>query len=185
MNHIDEMLQNLLRESEQQLPYRPNSVRKDLDFRHIPQMIYSDPCVFLKNCISGKEEYICCLFNCYYAKYNPVYYPDDPKVFTPEDFRIFLKEIDDKKRILFISLPEEFMGSSEYCTAYVLAYWLYDSKITDLQFFTIEDTSYGRKTIGFISNNLEHKRIERSTGKLDDDIGRVLEHAFSNHCPQP
>lgn len=185
MNNVDEMLYHLLKESEQQLPYRPNTVRKDLDFQFVPQMVYSDPAAFLKNCISCKEEFVCSLFNFYYAKYNPVYYPDNPKDFAAGDFRVFMKEIDDNKRILIISLPEEFMGSSEYCTAYVLTYWFDDSKIAGLQFFTIEDTSYGWKTIGFISNNLEHKRIARSTGKLDDDIGRVLEHAFSNHCPQP
>ena len=178
MNSVDEMLQNLLRESEQQLPYRPNTVRKDLDFSYIPQMVYSDPCIFLKNCIRNKEKYICSLFNCYYTKYNPVYYPDDPKVFTPGDFRIFLKEIDDKKRILLLSLPEEFMGSSEYCAAYVLTYWLDDSKLTGLQFFTIEDTSYGWKTIGLISNNLERKRIARSSGKLDEDIRLIVDYAF-------
>lgn len=48
MNSVDEMLQNLLRESEQQLPYRPNTVRKDLDFSYIPQMVYSDPCIFFE-----------------------------------------------------------------------------------------------------------------------------------------
>lgn len=185
MDHIDEMLQNLLRESQQQLPYRLNTVRRDLDFTHIPQMLYADPYLFLENCINGKEEYICSLFHCCYSKYNPVYYPDDSKVFTPGEFRVFLKEIDDNKRILLISLPDEFMGSSEYCTAYVLAYRLDGSKITDLQFFTIEDTPYGWKTIGSVSDNLEHKRIARSTGKLDEDIELVLEYAFSDQCRQP
>lgn len=173
-----EKLYNMIKESEERLPFKPNTVRKDLDFHAMPHTAYNNPTNFVLNCINGREEFICDMFNLYYASMNSKRYPLEPRVFLPTEFSIRRNVLDSAKELIYITLPDEFAESLEFCRAYVLTYTRNDNQINNFKFFTIEDSMYGWKNLGYITETGVHKRFAHPTGCMDDHLRIICQTAF-------
>ncbi len=173
-------LKGLVEASARELPFQRNHVREDLDFEIIPKMVYNDGTKFIANCISGKEDFICYLFNHYYEMMNPVYYRDVPKRFKPVDFYVGMRCIGSNKHLLFVRLPDEFMGSLEFCKCYAIAYKTYEDQVQNLRFFCVQDSAYGWHRIGEVDRDGNSKFITRSSGNISEEINQICTLAFQN-----
>ena len=173
-------LKELVEASARKLPYQRNHVREDLDFEIIPNMVYNDGPKFIDNCLSGKEDFICYLFNNYYEMMNPIYYQDDPKHFRPVDFHVGVRSCGQDKHILFVQLPDEFMGSLEFCRCYAVAYETYNDQINNLRFFCVQESAYGWRRIGEIDRDGNSKFITRSSGNIAEEVDQICRLAFQN-----
>ena len=176
---VMDKLRALMEESNKTLPYAPNHVRQDLDFTVVPQMVFNNGPVFIENCVNRKEEYICDLFNQYYEKTNPIDCRDDPKSFSVSDFYVGHFEMDSANSYVVVSLPDEFMGSREFCRAYIITYTERQGQKENIQFFAIADSAYGWLRIYRISEKGEQTIIGHPTGKLAEDIKQILTVAFA------
>lgn len=176
---VMDKLREMMDESNKFLPYVPNHVRQDLDFTIVPEMVYNNGQVFIENCLNWKEEFICDLFNQYYEKMNPIYYKDDPKLFSVNDFYVGHREINPGHHYVIVSLPDEFMGSREFCRAYVITYTEKQDKQENIQFFAVADSSYGWLRIYQITESGEQVFLERASGKLSTDVEIIVKTAFS------
>ena len=177
MDVIDK-LRELMEESDKTLPYVPNRVREDLDFTIIPDMVYANGPMFVENCLNWKEEFICDLFNQYYEKMNPIYYRDDPKTFRASDFNVGHREFSPGNHCIIVSLPDEFMGSREFCRVYVITYLEQQGKKEKIQLFAIADSSYGWLRIYQIAENGNKTILGHPTGKMSEDIELIIKAAF-------
>lgn len=175
---VMDKLREMMEKSDKSLPYVPNHVRQDLDFTIIPEMVYNNGQVFIENCLNWKEEFICGLFNQYYEKMNPIYYHDDPKLFRVNEFYVGHREISSGNNYVVVSLPDEFMGSREFCRAYVITYTENQGKKQRIQFFAIADSAYGRLRIYRIAENGEQIILGHATGKLSEDIELIIRTVF-------
>lgn len=175
------MLYNMINEAGEELPFKPNNVRKDLDFCIMPSIVYNDPTDFILNCINDREKFICDMFIFYYDSMNPRRYPLEPKVFTPAEFSVKHKVWDSSKELLHIALPDEFAESLEYCSAYVITYTKTNNHIGNAKFFTIEDSMYGWKNLGYISELGEHKHLAHPTECIDEDLRIICQISFSEN----
>lgn len=175
---VMEKLREMAKASDEALPYVPNMVRQNLDFSIVPGMVYQDGHRFIDNCLEGKEEFICALFCHYYEKMNPVYYGDDPKVFRSDDFYVGHRVIGEHNHLVVATLPDEFMGSSEFCRAYVIAYSQVQGKKENVQFYAIADSAYGWLRIYRITDSGEQVFLGRATGRLSEDIQVITKAAF-------
>ncbi len=173
-------LKELVEASARKLPYRRNHVREDLDFEIIPNMVYNDGPKFSDNCLSGKEDFICYLFNNYYEMMNPIYYQDDPKHFRPVDFHVGIRHITSDKHLLFVQLPDEFMGSLEFCRCYAIAYETCDGQVKNQRLFCVQDSAYGWRRIGEVDCDGNSKFITRSSGNIAEEITQICTLAFPN-----
>lgn len=173
-------LKELVEVSARELPYQRNHIQEGLDFEIIPKLVYYDGSRFIGNCITGKEEFICCLFNHYYEMMNPAYYQDDPKRFKPADFYVGMRCVGSNKQLLFVQLPDEFMGSLEFCRCYVVAYEAYNNQVQNLRFFCIQDSAYGWRRIGEVDCDGNLKFITRSSGNISEEIDQICTFAFQN-----
>ena len=172
-------LRELMEESDKSLPYIPDHVRQNLDFTIVPEMVYNNGQAFIENCLNWKEEFICDLFNQYYEKMNPIYYRDDPKLFTVNDFYVGHREISSGNNYVVVSLPDEFMGSREFCRAYVITYTECQGKKERIQFFAIADSAYRWLRIYRITENGDQIILGHPTGKMSEDIELIIQVAFS------
>ena len=175
---VMDKLRALMEESDKSLPYIPNHVRQDLDFTIVPEMVHNSGHVFIENCLNCKEEFICDLYNQYYEKMNPIYYRDDPKSFGVKDFYVGHREINSGNHYVVVSLPDEFMGSREFCRAYVITYTEHQGKKERIQFFAIADSAYGWLRIYRITENGDQIIVGHPTGKLSEDIELITKVAF-------
>lgn len=178
MDVMDE-LRSLIETADSSLPYRPNRVRQNLDFSVVPEIVYNDGLTFIKNCMEWKETFICDLFNHYYEKMNSIVYCDDPKMFQVNDFAVYHREISSNNHIIVVTLPDDFMGSSDFCRAYVIAYRQQTEKPDNIQFFAIADSSYGWLRIYRITERGEQIFLNRAAGKLSEDIEGIIKTAFT------
>lgn len=178
MNIMDE-LRKFLATSDDSLPYRPDRVRQNLDFSVIPKMVYNDGPVFIKNCMEWKETFICDLFNHYYEKMNPIYNCDEPKIFQVNDFAVCHREVSSNNHIIVVTLPDDFMVSSDFCRTYVITYRQQAGKTDNVQFFAIADSSYGWLRIYRITERGEQIFLNHAAGKLSDDIEGIIKTAFT------
>lgn len=175
---IMDQLKNMVEASEAELPFRHDQVRKNLDFQVIPQMVYEDGEAFVGRCLKYGEEYVCGMFNTYYAKMNPIHYRDDPKHFAPGDFRVGGLKISEDQRLLYMGIPEETGHSREFCRAYVLTWVKREERLEDIRFYAIMDSDYGWLRLGQVSRDGEVKMVGRASGNLKEDLDRIAKIAF-------
>lgn len=175
-------LYKALQEAERNLPFKPNKVRSILDFQILPRTIYSDAKVFINNCMTDHEKFICSLFNQYYELINPSRYPLSPKSFHEDEFVVHLKKVSPGKNLIQISLPSEFAESMEFCTAYVITYETAGTSIYNERFFGIMDSMYGWKQLVYISPSYEHTYLGHCTENIERDISTICQFAFGNNC---
>lgn len=173
MDQMDE-LKRMLQEAEGELPFRPNSLRKELDFQIMPHLLYANPAAFLHNCLQDREQFLCDLFCRYYSQRIP----QEPKTFHRKAFSVHRKPLGDNRELLYIGLPEEFAESMEFCRAYVLTWQWEADRMVHVRFHTIEDSMYGWKNLGYISPEGEHIRFAHPTGDLPRDLNTICSHAF-------
>ena len=125
-----------------------NNVRFQLDFGMIPKIFYKDPVDFVVRSRRVKGEFICALFSRYYEMLNPMYFPENPKSFSPSDFTV--REISQGKGQYFmvIDLPSEHEGSLEYCTQFIAAWQKGIFGMKKPRLFALERTPLGIMTVG-------------------------------------
>lgn len=171
---VMDKLREMMEESDKSLPYVPDHVRQDLDFTIVPEMVYNNGQVFIENCLNWKEEFFCDLFNQYYEKMKPICCRDDAKLFKANDFFVGHREISYDKNYIVVSLPDEFMGSREFCRAYVITYTEHQGKKEHIQFFAITDSAYGWSRIYRIAQNGNRIILGHPTGKMSEDIELIM-----------
>ncbi len=138
-----------------------NNVRFQLDFGMIPKIFYKDPIDFVLRTRRVQGEYICALVNRYYETLNPMYFPENPKHFTPEDFTV--REIGDKGRsFLVIGLPTDHEGSLEYCVEYYIAYRKGVFGMKSHRLYALERNLGGVMTIGAMNPDGTHTTLGRA-----------------------
>lgn len=98
-----------------------NNVRFQLDFGMIPKIFYKDPIDFVLRTRRVKTDYICALWNRYFETLNPMYFPENPKQFSSEDFTL-REAVQGKLRFVLLALPDDHEGSLEYCTDYFIVW---------------------------------------------------------------
>lgn len=177
MNNLYEAFQT----AERNLPFKPNSVRSILDFQILPHIIYSDATVFINNCMTDREKFICALFNQYYELTNPSRYPLSPKIFHEDDFAVHLRKVASGKHLIQIYLPSEFAESMEFCTAYVITYETAGTSIFNERFFAIMDSMYGWKQLVYISPGYEQRYLGHCTENIERDLHTICQFAFADY----
>ncbi len=151
-----------------------NNVRFQLDFGMIPKIFYKDPIDFLVRTRRVKGEYICALWNRYYETLNPMYFPENPKHFSPKDFSL-RETVSGKGYYLTITLPGDHEGSLEYCTEYIIACrkGLFSLKAPRL--FAVERNLGGVMTIGAMEPDGTHTTLGRA-GTGEENFAMIAAH---------
>ena len=138
-----------------------NNVRFQLDFGMIPKIFYRDPIDFVLRTRRVKGDYICALFNRYYETLNPMYFPENPKSFTPGDFTV--RECDaGKLQFIMITLPKDHEGSLEYCVDYIIAYRKGIFGMKNPRLYALERNLGGVMTIGAMNPDGSHSTLGRA-----------------------
>jgi len=178
MDVMDELRQ-LIRDSRQNLPFKTNNIRCELDFKIVPATLFSDSKKFIDNCMEGREGFICELFNHCYQKTKRSE-DSDEVIFQKKDFALRVIEIADEKMLLYIGLPRDSAGCVEFCYAYIIAFRRKGDMIEDVKFFTLEDSMYAWKRIGTVSADGSHTHIGKPNGNLEDDLCIISGIAFQD-----
>ena len=152
-----------------------NNVRFQLDFGMIPKIFYKDPLDFVLRTGRVKGEYICALWNRYFETLNPMYFPENPKHFSPADFCVREGAVD-KLRFYRITLPGDHEGSLEYCVEYIIAFrkGLFGRK--NIRLYALERNLGGVMTIGAMEPDGTHTTLGRA-GTEDEDLALIQAHA--------
>lgn len=153
-----------------------NNVRYQLDYGMIPKIFYRDPVDFVLRSRRVKGAYISALFNRYYELVNPVFFPDRPKTFRPEDFSV-TESAAGRGRLLRITLPEEHEGSLEYCTEYVIAFGKGLFGVKNPRLYAIERNLGGVMTIGAMEPDGTHTDLGPG-GTVEENLSRIAGTAF-------
>lgn len=151
-----------------------NNVRFQLDFGMIPKIFYRDPVDFILRTRRVKGEFLCALFNRYYETLNPMYFPENPKQFSPGDFTVR-----EDRGMLLIGLPHEHEGSLEYCTQYIILWkkGLFGPK--NARLFALERGLGGIMTLGAMEPDGTHTTLG-SAGTEEENLAAASRHASGN-----
>jgi hypothetical protein len=152
-----------------------NNVRFQLDFGMIPKIFYKDPIDFVLRTRRVKSDYICALFNRYYDTLNPMYFPENPKHFTPENFCV-RESVVGKLQLIIITLPQDHEGSLEYCLEHIIAYrkGIFGPKKARL--FALERNLGGVLTIGAMNPDGTHTTLFRA-GTEEENLALIAKAA--------
>lgn len=153
-----------------------NNARWELDVRMIPGIFHKDPADFIIRCRRHNDGYLCALFNRYYEIANRVFFFEDPKVFEKHQFSLTEDTLENGKRVICLSLPDEHKGSLNYCTDYVITYEKKLLSIQNPQFFTIERHFGGVYHLGTVDRSGNHRDLGESSGHRMADLeafGRI------------
>ncbi len=153
-----------------------NNVRFQLDFGMIPKIFYKDPMDFALRTRRVKGEYICALWNRYFETLNPMYFPENPKSFTPEQF-IVRETTADKLHYFLISLPEDHEGSLEYCTSLFVAYQRGIFGLKKPKLYALERNLGGIMTVGAMEPDGTHTTLG-SAGTEEEHLKLIAAHYF-------
>jgi hypothetical protein len=148
-----------------------NNVRFQLDFGMIPKIFYKDPTDFLLRTRRVKEDYICALFNRYCETLNPMYFPENPKSFTPRDFSV-QESTAGKLHFITITLPSDHEGSLEYCVEYIIAYQKGIFGAKNPRLYALERNLGGILTIGAMEPDGSHSTLGRA-GTEEENLRMV------------
>ena len=135
-----------------------NNVRFQLDFGMIPKIFYKDPTDFVLRTRRVKADYICALFNRYYETLNPMYFPENPKRFSPGDFGV-RETASGKENFILIRMPGDHEGSLEYCTDLIIAYRRGVFGIKAPRLFALERNLGGLITVGAMEPDGTHTTL--------------------------
>ena len=153
-----------------------NNVRFQLDFGMIPKIFYKDPIDFVLRTRRVKGDYICALWNRYYETLNPMYFPENPKRFTPGDFAV--REVDGKGRsFLILTLPGDHEGSLEYCVEYIIACKKGIFGAKNPRLYALERNLGGVMTIGAMNPDGTHTTL-CTAGTEEENLAAVAGHVF-------
>lgn len=160
------------------MEHKLNNVRFQLDFGMIPKIFYKDPLDFVLRSRRVKEEFICALFNRYYETLNPMYFPENPKHFSPADFAF--RELTGEKGTHYqiITLPREHEGSLEYCTQFIIVWKKAMFKKTLYRLYAIERTPLGLLSLGAMEPDGTHTTLG-AAGTEEENLSRIAAHAFA------
>ncbi|MDE5557250.1 MAG: hypothetical protein K2J32_06085 [Ruminococcus sp.] len=152
-----------------------NNVRYELDFVLMPLLAENEGVEFANGLLESRGSILCNIFNSFYDEFgNASSFKDCPKHFTENQFIFTEKDFDNNLKIIHISLPDEHEGSDIYCTAYIFACYMEDSKINSCSMFTVEKSIDDVAFIGKMTNR-QHMNFGLSTGSVDGDIQRIRE----------
>ncbi len=153
-----------------------NNVRFQLDFGMIPKIFYRDPIDFLLRTRRVKGEYICALWNRYFETLNPMYFPENPKHFSPDDFTV--RETSGKGRsFLMITLPKDHEGSLEYCVEYIIAGKKGIFGMKSPRLYALERNLGGVMTIGAMNPDGTHTTLGHARTE-EENLTLITGHAF-------
>lgn len=153
-----------------------NNVRFQLDFGMIPKIFYKDPVDFALRTRRVRGEYICALFNRYYETLNPMYFPENPKQFTPGEFPV-RETAQGKLHFFIIGLPREHEGSLEYCTDFLIGYQKGLFGMKSPRLYAIERNLGGVFTVGAMEPDGTHTTLGKA-GTEEDNLALIAAHAL-------
>lgn len=151
-----------------------NNVRFQLDFGMIPKIFYRDPVDFVLRTRRVKAEFICALWNRYYETLNPMYFPENPKHFTPGDFSL-REAVRGKLHFLIITLPRDHEGSLEYCTEYCIAYRKGPFGMKKPRLYALERNLGGFLTLGATEPDGTHTTLGPA-GTEEENLALISAH---------
>lgn len=154
-----------------------NNVRFQLDFGMIPKIFYKDPIDFVLRTRRVKSDFICALWNRYYETLNPMYFPENPKQFTPRDFTI-RDGAAGKLHYYHITLPKDHEGSLEYCTAYFVVWQKGFFGMKNIRLFGLERNLGGTMTIGGMEPDGSHSTLGIA-GTEEENISLIAAHLLN------
>lgn len=153
-----------------------NNVRFQLDFGMIPKIFYKDPVDFVVRTRRVKGEFICALYNRYYEVLNPMYFPENPKCFTPGDFTVG-ECVLGKAHFFIIGLPREHEGSLEYCTQFIVAWRNGVFGMKEPRLYAVERTPLGLLTVGAMEPDGTHTTLGEA-GTEEENLALIAKAAF-------
>ena len=156
------------------MEHRINNVRFQLDFGMIPKIFYKDPVDFALRTRRVKGDYICALFNRYYETLNPMYFPENPKRFTPQEFPV-RETGHGKLRFFIISLPGDHEGSLEYCKEYFIAWQKGLFGMKKPRLYALERNLGGVMTIGAMEPDGTHTTLGPA-GTEEENLTLICAH---------
>lgn len=152
---VDE-LENLIRESYQELPFRVNQKRFAMDLIQVPRLIFQDARVFIQNCASAGSNFLAELYGTEYKS---------------TDFKVFKQDLPNEKNMVCILLPAlEDFSSLDYCSAFVVAYSQTNGVIADMELYAIVESNYGWRRIVKYDSGDHSEYVCRAEEKLTDNI---------------
>ena len=152
---------------------KKNNVRYRLDFKLMPSMVENHGLNFINKVLKQRGNAICKIFNSFYDEFgNHLFFIDNPKHFTEDQFVYTEKDFNSNLKIIHISLPEEHEGSDMYCIAYIFVCRMQNGKVQTCSMYTVEKSF---SDLAFICSMTKkgHMNFGPSTGSVDGDIQRI------------
>lgn len=158
------------------MEHKLNNVRFQLDFGMIPKIFYKDPVDFILRTRRVKGDFICALFNRYYETLNPMYFPENPKCFTPADFTARERTLG-KAQFFIIDLPGEHEGSLEYCVQFLLVWKKGVFGMKNPRLCAVERTPLGLRNVGAMEPDGTHTTLGEA-GTEEENLAMIVKAVF-------
>ena len=155
-------------------------IRRDIDFKFMPQLLFDDPANFINGMEIGKEEFLCMIFNEYHKGINEKVFKNNPIVFKPEDFKITKYMLAKSKFMYYIELPKV-EESVLWTEAYGIAFDLKIAVESEIKFFTVEKSINNPYVLYGVAPDLTHfsyHQVLESADNIEDNAERMLKIMF-------